>query len=420
MRFACMPHASATDLTRSIKSPSGVDMTRLNISFEGKDLSGFNFSNADLERINLKNAIFEDAIINDTRFYGSSIEQEITLAQIMQTKSYKDKDLSGASFQRTVFENADFSGFNMQRTMFGSSASNLFTNVNFTNADLRGAGYTAGRNGWDFSGQNLRSARFFRAVITAETNFTGANLMNVSFYDANLIDAVFIRADLRGANITASHIGFATMKNTIGNDGEIIGFSMTSAADSFSIRKHVPSTSNGDNIVARLEFHGGNYNISGGAVLTLERGAQLECSSDTGRLLTFDIDSMLMINTDMDSSTRFSVRSLANDSGLEFKSGAKLAVNIELDEDEIFNASDYASIIVMDWTDETKVVGLSEFVKDETLFLSLNGEKFSGEWDYAIDNNKFIINISQVPEPAAYAITFGILAFVLAARRRRK
>ena len=244
--------------------------------------------------------------------------------------------------------------------------------------------------------------------------------MNVSFYDANLIDAVFIRADLRGANITASHIGFATMKNTIGNDGEIIGFSMTSAADSFSIRKYVPSTSNGDNIVARLEFHGGNYNISRGAVLTLERGAQLECSSDTGRLLTFDTDSMLMINTDMDSSTRFSVRSLANDSGLEFKSGAKLAVNIELDEDEIFNASDYASIIVMDWTDETKVVGLSEFVKDETLFLSLNGEKFSGEWDYAIDNNKFIINISQVPEPAAYAITFGILAFVLAARRRRK
>ena len=130
------------------KDLSGVDMTRLDISFEGKDLSGFNLSNANLERINLKNAIFEDAIINDARFYGSSTENDITLAQVMQTKSYKDKDLSGASFHYTVFENADFSGFNLQRTMFGSSASNLFKNVNFTNADLRGAGGIE-RGGWD-------------------------------------------------------------------------------------------------------------------------------------------------------------------------------------------------------------------------------------------------------------------------------
>lgn len=130
------------------KDLSGVGMTRLNISFEGKDLSGFDLSNTNLERINLKNAIFEDAIINDARFYGSSIEQEITLAQIMQTKSYKDKDLSGASFHYTIFENADFSGFNLQETSFGSSSSKLFKNVNFTNADLRGAGGTE-RGGWD-------------------------------------------------------------------------------------------------------------------------------------------------------------------------------------------------------------------------------------------------------------------------------
>lgn len=130
------------------KDLSGVDMTRLNISFEGKDLSGFDLSNAKLEYINLKNAIFEDAIINDTRFYGSSIEKDITLAQIMQTKSYKDKDLSGASFHYTIFENADFSGFNLQETSFGSYASNLFKNVNFTNADLRGAGGLE-RGGWD-------------------------------------------------------------------------------------------------------------------------------------------------------------------------------------------------------------------------------------------------------------------------------
>ena len=131
------------------KDLSGVTMMYLdNISFEGKDLSGFDFSGARFDRVNFRNAILEDAIINDVYFYAGSADKDITLAQVMQTKSYKDKDLSGATFNDTVFENADFSGFNMQRTMFGSSASNLFKNVNFTNADLRGAGGIE-RGGWD-------------------------------------------------------------------------------------------------------------------------------------------------------------------------------------------------------------------------------------------------------------------------------
>lgn len=131
------------------KDLSGVTMMYLdNISFEGKDLSGFDFSGARFDRVNFRNAILEDAIINDVYFYAGSADKDITLAQVMQTKSYKDKDLSGATFNYTVFENADFSGFNMQRTMFGSSASNLFKKVNFTNADLRGAGGLE-RGGWD-------------------------------------------------------------------------------------------------------------------------------------------------------------------------------------------------------------------------------------------------------------------------------
>lgn len=125
------------------KDLSGVTMRYLdNISFEGKDLSGFDFSGARFDRVNFRNAILEDAIINDVYFYAGSADKDITLAQVMQTKSYKDKDLSGATFNDTVFENADFSGFNLQETSFGSSSSKLFKNVNFTNADLRGAGGT--------------------------------------------------------------------------------------------------------------------------------------------------------------------------------------------------------------------------------------------------------------------------------------
>lgn len=215
------------------KDLSGVDMTRLNISFEGKDLSGFDLSNTNLERINLKNAIFEDAIINDARFYGSSIEQDITLAQVMQTKSYKDKDLSGASFQRTIFENADFSGFNMQRTMFGSSASNLFKNVNFTNADLRGAGGIE-RGGWD--------------------------------------TAIF--------------------KNTILKDGSITALEMDSPDDYILVREYKYTDSTGT-IYAKFAE---DASISGGATVILDNNARLMVNSavtvniQDGGIVSYDMD----------------------------------------------------------------------------------------------------------------------------------
>ena len=215
------------------KDLSGVNMTRLNISFEGKDLSGFDLSNTNLERINLKNAIFEDAIINDARFYGSSIEQEITLAQIMQTKSYKDKDLSGASFHYTIFENADFSGFNLQRTMFGSSASNLFKNVNFTNADLRGAGGIE-RGGWD--------------------------------------TAIF--------------------KNTILKDGSITALEMDSPDDYILVREYKYTDSTGT-IYAKFAE---DASISGGANLILDNNARLMVNKavtvnvEDGGIVSYDMD----------------------------------------------------------------------------------------------------------------------------------
>ena len=215
------------------KDLSGVNMTRLNISFEGKDLSGFDLSNTNLERINLENAIFEDAIINDARFYGSSIEKDITLAQVMQTKSYKDKDLSGASFHYTIFENADFSGFNLQETSFGSYASNLFKNVNFTNADLRGAGGIE-RGGWD--------------------------------------TAIF--------------------KNTILKDGSITALEMDSPDDYILVREYKYTDSTGT-IYAKFAE---DASISGGANLILDNNARLMVNKavtvnvEDGGIVSYDMD----------------------------------------------------------------------------------------------------------------------------------
>lgn len=216
------------------KDLSGVTMMYLdNISFEGKDLSGFDFSGARFDRVNFRNAILEDAIINDVYFYAGSADKDITLAQVMQTKSYKDKDLSGATFNFTVFENADFSGFNMQRTMFGSSASNLFKNVNFTNADLRGAGGIE-RGGWET----------------------------------------------------------ATFKNTILKDGSITALEMDSPDDYILVREYKYTDSSGT-IYAKFAE---GASISGGANLILDNNARLMVNEavtvnvEDGGIVSYDMD----------------------------------------------------------------------------------------------------------------------------------
>lgn len=216
------------------KDLSGVTMMYLdNISFEGKDLSGFDFSGARFDRVNFRNAILEDAIINDVYFYAGSADKDITLAQVMQTKSYKDKDLSGATFNDTVFENADFSGFNLQETSFGSYASNLFKNVNFTNADLRGAGGLE-RGGWDT----------------------------------------------------------ATFKNTILKDGSITALEMDSPDDYILVREYKYTDSYGTIYVKFAE----DASISGGANLILDNNARLMVNKavtvnvEDGGIVSYNMD----------------------------------------------------------------------------------------------------------------------------------
>ena len=191
-------------------------------------------------------------------------------------------------------------------------------------------------------------------------------------------------------------------------DGRIENFSMTSAADSFSIRKYEPVNSGGALRSAKLDT---SSTISGGAILTLERGADFEITNNS--TLSVAQGSTISINTDASSSTGFSI--LAG-SDLVFENGAILEINI----DNTFRSSDSVSFVVFDWENGGNFEVIGDFVKDESIFLSLNGEKFNGDWNYNIDNNKFIINISQVPEPATYAAIFGALALFIGIRRGKR
>ena len=194
-------------------------------------------------------------------------------------------------------------------------------------------------------------------------------------------------------------------------DGVIKNFSMKSASDNLVIREHVPEYSEyGGDYQISAKISESDSTISGGAQLSLEQGAKLEITN--GKTLTLASDGKLVIQTDIDSSTIFSIGSFA---GLIVENGGKLVVDVVGE----FNLDDYNALTLLEWNADSKVVGLSEFVKDETLFLTLNGEDYIGEWDYLIENNQFIITMGQVPEPAVNALIFGLIAAFFVYKKRK-
>ena len=202
--------------------------------------------------------------------------------------------------------------------------------------------------------------------------------------------------------------GAPIYKTTIMSDGVIKNFTMTSEAESFTIHKYTPATGGGEMISAKISE--ANATVSGGAVLTLENGAELEVIDE--RTLTIAGDGNLIINTDAESSTSFTV---ASGAGLAFENGAVLRVNVE----GAFAPSEGEAIVVMSWADGSHITGANLFVVDETIFLTVNGEAYAGDWNYKVADNQFQIVFEQIPEPAFWAAVLGAFALAFAARRRR-
>lgn len=185
---------------------------------------------------------------------------------------------------------------------------------------------------------------------------------------------------------------------------------MESASDNLVIREHVPEYSEYGDYQIPAKISEADSTISGGAQLSLEQRAKLEVTN--GKTLTVASDGKLKIQTDLNSSTTLSIDSLA---GLNIDKGGELTVDIVGE----FNLNDCKAFTLIDWNIDSKVVGLSDFIKDETLFLTLNGKDYIGEWGYLIENNQFVVTIGQVPEPAAYAAILGVVAMVLAYKKKR-
>lgn len=381
---------------------SGSNFTGANLTdanFTGGNFTNANFTNANLFRNSnshtffyraiLTNADFTNAIINGCNFKDAI---GFTTEQLASTWSFKNKDLSDISPVVDI-SSLDLTDFNITGTNLSDTnlkAEQLYSTANYKNKNLRNVGfYTGDYSGWNFVGQNLQNTHWKKSIIT---------------------NADASGADLRGAYFPLDdYTGEFYYKNTIMSDGVIKNFSMKSASDSLVIREYVPEYSE----------YGGDYQISakiseddaivtGGAQLSLEQGAKLEITN--GKTLTVASDGKLKIQTDVNFSTTLLIDSLA---GLNIDTGGELTVDIVGE----FNLSDYKTFTLLEWNADSKIVGLSDFVKDETIFFTLNGENYIGEWEYLIENNQFIITI-QVPEPAAYAAIFGIFAMILAYKKR--
>ena len=380
----------------------------------------------------LTNVIFANATIKGTNF-NNTVQNGFTESQLYSTKSYQDKNLTGVKFGSNDLSGWKFNDQNLSSAYFAGA---ILTNSNFSNAKLSSASFdfttltnadftNAIINGTDFTGtvsrgfteSQLYSTKSYQnkdltGIILifndlSDWNFDGQNLQNSYFARTVLDNTDFSGADLRGASFDRKLDGSPIYKNTIMTDGVIKNFSMTSAADNFAVRKY-QTPARATAISAKISDD--NAKISGGAVLSLERGADLIVTN--AKTLTVASDGAMSIDTDLSGSTKFTAD---HGAGLVFEDGAKLTINVMED----IVGGDALEFTALSWYDDSYIAGLDTIKPNQTLFLNVNGTAYAGDWTYEIKGNSLNISIN-VPEPSTYAAILGAIALGLAACRRRK
>jgi uncharacterized protein YjbI with pentapeptide repeats len=249
------------------------DLTGWN--FAGKNLTDAQFGNYLYAGGILTNANFTDAIINGANFIGTT---GFTAAQLCQTASYKNGDLSGVGLGVIDLTGCSFMGKNLTQTQFYQT--NL-TNINFTNTLIAGASFdkvqnftktqfysTASyKNGnlsgisfgtqtnlteWNLAGKNVSGAGFYGCTLT-NTDFSNADLTNstfdynflvqdnllmdgVNFNHSNLnkakiSNALLANANFHNANLTGASFNKVTLTNADFTDAVVQGVSFDNALD---------------------------------------------------------------------------------------------------------------------------------------------------------------------------------------------
>ena len=411
IKGASFDNAELNDMAALTKTKSYIDKDLSGVNMQVNtfritnitiyDFSGFNLTgaslcpnlyNPDIPYYTNPNGRFkyDDAIILGANMEKIWFQKE----QLCSTKSYKDKMLDGIAISETNLSDIDFSGVSLKNANFNYI--NL-TGANFSNANLTGA---------KFDGLDLRSSRYAGAYSLKNAVFFNANLTN-----ANFSEVILENVDFRGANMTNVEISSSfpiknPYKNTIMSDGVIKNFTMASSDDSLTIRKYTPAANDDEMISAKISED--NATISGGVLLSLERGADLIITN--AKTLTVASDGVMSIDTDLSGSTKFTVD---HGAGLVFEDGAKLTINVMED----IVGGDALEFTVLSWYDDSYIAGLDTIKPNQTLFLNVNGAAYAGDWTYEIKGNSLNISIN-VPEPSTYAAILGAIAITFALKRR--
>lgn len=174
------------------------------LSFNGRNLSGINFSDTFLENSDLRN----------TKFIGANFQNAYLYNVDAQNAVFDKANLSGANLQRTIFrkaklrnarldfanlnesnfEEADLSKASLQEAQIKGA---MFDRVILKNANLNRANlYTS-----FFTGCDLSSCTF-RDTAMVEIEMAGSNLTGVDLSAKTLAGGVFWRANLTNANLS--------------------------------------------------------------------------------------------------------------------------------------------------------------------------------------------------------------------------
>ena len=331
--------------------------------YSGVDLSGGKFNNMDLSWCN-----FSNSILKDTDFSRSRLVYTV----------FTSSDLTNANFIGANFLNATLTDSKITYCSFGYSSNfsfaHLISTASYKERNLEGIklNFYIDLSYWDFSEQNLRNADFQSSFLT-QTSFKNAQLQNVNFSGSVINNMDLTNADLRGT-IFGNNTGIPTYKNTIMSDGKIQNLSLLLVEDKLTIRKYISTEDRLENISVKIAED--SLLINGSIII--EDGAFLEIEDNVTITLT---DALEFIISD----------------------------NIK-DVSDVLKIGENTTIVIAGCTDE-EARGVFT-----NLFKTKDGETVK----LATPESFVIRGDTAVPEPAEWAMIFGVLALGLAVYRRRK
>ncbi len=226
---------TVTGLFTSSNRWDGVDFTGTGLNASGRNLSGFQFYNAQLTGVNftganLSNTFWGNAKVTGANFTGTGVGQNSFVstganswagtnfsggALYAPGQNLSNINMTGANLSGCAFQGANLTGVNMTgATITGASfvgatdlnlvtgltstATNSWANVNFTQNNLDFLGV-------DFTGANMSNINLGNESLPHVVNFTGSNFTGVNFTGATLGKANFTDVTgLTGAQLLAA------------------------------------------------------------------------------------------------------------------------------------------------------------------------------------------------------------------------